>query len=38
MFQSTPVITDGRTKDFSNSGSIVVSFQSTPVITDGRTP
>ncbi len=37
-FQSTPVITDGRTFHVQLSTSIDMEFQSTPVITDGRTP
>ena len=36
-FQSTPVITDGRTTVNSSGCTDAASFQSTPVITDGRT-
>ena len=36
-FQSTPVITDGRTWWAGTSNPSVDGFQSTPVITDGRT-
>src|SRR5438034_680686 len=36
-FQSTPVITDGRTPDTIMVGPAQKQFQSTPVITDGRT-
>ena len=37
MFQSTPVITDGRTGVTALREHIAQLFQSTPVITDGRT-
>ena len=37
MFQSTPVITDGRTMSAVLTAAARVWFQSTPVITDGRT-
>ncbi len=37
-FQSTPVITDGRTITALNTQIDLLGFQSTPVITDGRTP
>ena len=37
MFQSTPVITDGRTAYRMAAMIRVAMFQSTPVITDGRT-
>ena len=36
-FQSTPVITDGRTIAAGEGGGFYHQFQSTPVITDGRT-
>ena len=36
-FQSTPVITDGRTRRLVGIAGCPRSFQSTPVITDGRT-
>ena len=36
-FQSTPVITDGRTPGQYGAASAPQKFQSTPVITDGRT-
>ena len=36
-FQSTPVITDGRTQVASVDTLLQRLFQSTPVITDGRT-
>ena len=38
MFQSTPVITDGRTSRVLRDDGTLWLFQSTPVITDGRTP
>ena len=37
VFQSTPVITDGRTLQVLAMISLRLLFQSTPVITDGRT-
>ena len=37
LFQSTPVITDGRTSTFASGPAYFMTFQSTPVITDGRT-
>ena len=37
LFQSTPVITDGRTKITRAEPFAAQVFQSTPVITDGRT-
>ena len=37
MFQSTPVITDGRTAEALAIILVAEVFQSTPVITDGRT-
>ena len=37
MFQSTPVITDGRTTMTPWPRAVPMKFQSTPVITDGRT-
>ena len=37
MFQSTPVITDGRTRQEIAIDTHGPLFQSTPVITDGRT-
>ncbi len=37
MFQSTPVITDGRTQMQLTMFELDAVFQSTPVITDGRT-
>ena len=37
LFQSTPVITDGRTRQLDALGLGGLQFQSTPVITDGRT-
>ena len=37
MFQSTPVITDGRTGALCLPSRACCKFQSTPVITDGRT-
>ena len=37
MFQSTPVIADGRTPAIDGQLSHDVLFQSTPVIADGRT-
>ncbi len=38
LFQSTPVITDGRTFVVIGLAAVMLLFQSTPVITDGRTP
>ncbi len=38
MFQSTPVITYGRTDKAAAVAATFGVFQSTPVITDGRTP
>ena len=37
LFQSTPVITDGRTTQLRRPAGVPEVFQSTPVITDGRT-